>query len=636
MILPASDPVSSHDALSNYPFQIRLVILSSLLVILVVLVFGGLALWRFQDTEAMWEEYTQRVADISESLADVQRQVGYGGFIHNFKNLVLRRDIPRYRERIERDLAGMKTAFNRLEKSLILSENRVRVAVLRSTFAEYERKYQLALLLIQQGLDSDAIDAQVKVDDHAALVALEGLIERANEITEETKTRARASNAAALRFAQLGGVMVLLFLLTASVSMVILLRRTIAAHNRSRLVQTRLDTLLDTSPDPMITLAADGRIVRVNQMAEKFFGYAQDELIGTEIERLIPERFHQAHRGHREGYFAAPSHRAMGSNLSLSALTRDGREPIVEISLSHSGQGAERLATITVRDITEREQNRIALEEARQAAETALLRERKMQESLVHAQKMAALGGLVAGVAHEINTPVGVTLSAATHLENETRKTAQSYRSEELSEDELTEYFTGALEATRLITFNSQRASELIHGFKQVAVDQTGGERRLFALAGYIDEVLLSMRPRLKKTAVTVQGECPPELTLDSQPGAFSQILTNLIDNALLHAFEPGQKGHIAIIVHAAPGEWVEILFRDDGKGIPPELHSRIFEPFFTTRRGSGGSGLGLHIVYNIVHQTLMGTLLLESVPGQGTTFTMRLPRVLGSRGAAS
>ncbi len=269
-----------------------------------------------------------------------------------------------------------------------------------------------------------------------------------------------------------------------------------------------------------------------------------------------------------------------------------------------------------------------ALERQKQAAEVALARQQAMQEELVQAEKLAALGGLVAGIAHEINTPVGVALSAATHLDSETRKTDALYRAGELTEEGLTAYFATAGQASQLLTLNSQRAADLIQSFKQVAVDQTGGERRRFELAAYIDEVLLSLQPRLKKTRIEVDVDCPDELVLDSLPGALSQVLTNLVINSLVHAFEPGQAGRIAIAA-AADGDWVEIVYRDDGRGIPAELHGKVFEPFFTTGRASGGSGLGLHIVHNLVTQSLKGTLSVASAPGEGTTFTLRVPRIL-------
>ena len=317
----------------------------------------------------------------------------------------------------------------------------------------------------------------------------------------------------------------------------------------------------------------------------------------------------------------------MGSQFKLQALTSDGREPDVEISLSHSDHGTEQLTTITLRDITERVQQRARLDAALLTAESALLRQREMQDILVHAEKKAALSDLVAGVAHEINTPVGVALSAATYLDDQTRQTAATYAAGDLSEEELTEYFATARQAAQLMTLNSQRAADLIHSFKQMAVDQVGGERRRFDLATFIDEVVLSLRPVLKKSAAAVQVRCPPAITLDSFPGALSQVLTNLVMNTLEHAFAPGQPGQIAISAQLMTDDKVMLRYHDNGKGIPGELHMRVFEPFFTTRRDTGGSGLGLSVVSNIVQQSLQGTVTLYSAAGEGCTFLLRLPR---------
>jgi signal transduction histidine kinase len=300
------------------------------------------------------------------------------------------------------------------------------------------------------------------------------------------------------------------------------------------------------------------------------------------------------------------------------------------------GQNTNEGVVVTHTEITEQkliqsklEENDEALRASVTVAESALKRQQEIQDELVQAEKMAALGGLVAGIAHEINTPIGVTLSSATHLEAETRKTDALYKAGELTEDGLTDYFATAAQATQLMAINSHRASDLIQSFKQVAVDQTGGERRQFDLASYIDEVLLSLQPWLKKGEVEVAVACPPGLLIDGFPGALSQVLSNLLMNSLNHAFDPGRGGHVHIEVRPpeGTGEWIEIAFRDDGKGIPPEFYDKVFEPFFTTRRGKGGSGLGLNIVFNIVHKTLKGTLVLERSSAAGAHFTLRFPR---------
>lgn len=265
---------------------------------------------------------------------------------------------------------------------------------------------------------------------------------------------------------------------------------------------------------------------------------------------------------------------------------------------------------------------------AKNEAEIAFNSLKQTQDTLVQSEKMAALGGLVAGIAHEINTPVGVILMSSTHLESETDKVSSRYQQGELSGDELESYFDIARQSVRLMTINSQRAAELINSFKQVAVDQTGGERREFDLKGYIEEIILSLLPKLKRTAISMTLDCPESLTVDSYPGALSQILTNFIINSLQHAYQPDQVGRLNIRVTLLPDDNIRLIYSDDGKGILPELQSKIFDPFFTTQRGNGGSGLGLHIVYNVVYQTLKGRLQMHSAFAQGTMFTLHFPRV--------
>jgi signal transduction histidine kinase len=257
--------------------------------------------------------------------------------------------------------------------------------------------------------------------------------------------------------------------------------------------------------------------------------------------------------------------------------------------------------------------------------EIAISRLKEAQMQLVQAEKMASLGALVAGIAHEINTPVGVGVTAASTLQTRAGELRQQYQREELRRSDLERFVALAEESTQIILRNLQRAADLIHSFKQVAVDQSSGERRRFGLKAYIDEILLSLRPRLKKTAHTVEVDCPDDLVLDSFPGAIAQILTNFVTNSLLHAFDGIEHGHIRITVKREHDR-VSLRYGDDGRGISPEHLGRIFDPFFTTKRGVGGSGLGLHIVYNLVTQLLGGTIHVASELGRGAQFTIVLP----------
>jgi PAS domain S-box-containing protein len=261
---------------------------------------------------------------------------------------------------------------------------------------------------------------------------------------------------------------------------------------------------------------------------------------------------------------------------------------------------------------------------AQKRAEQAL---RQAQHDLIQAEKMASLGSLVAGVAHEINTPLGNTLTASSHLADKVADFSTLIDENRLRRADLVAFVGLLTETTRLMVANCERAAELVQSFKQVAVDQTSGERRRFDLKGYIEEVLLSLRPRLRKTGHQISVECPEMLDVDGYPGALSQLLTNFLLNSLMHAYEPGEAGRIAIRVRVLDDDFVELTYSDDGKGIPQNLLSRIYDPFFTTRRGTGGSGLGLHIVFNLVTGTLRGQIAVQSEPGHGTTFKIRFPR---------
>ncbi len=247
------------------------------------------------------------------------------------------------------------------------------------------------------------------------------------------------------------------------------------------------------------------------------------------------------------------------------------------------------------------------------------------QSQLVEAEKMAALGGLVAGVAHEINTPVGVGVTAASLLEDKTRAFRGLFQSGQMKRSDLEKYLDTASQSSSMILKNLQRAAELIQSFKQVAVDQSSEERRSFAVKPYLEEVLLSLHPKLKRTQLTTEIQADENLTLDGYPGVFAQIVTNLVMNSLIHAYEPGQVGQLSFDLKQKNGRFI-FEYADDGRGIPKENLNKIFDPFFTTKRGQGGSGLGLHIIYNLVTQKLGGTIRCESEVGKGTRFVIETP----------
>jgi len=266
------------------------------------------------------------------------------------------------------------------------------------------------------------------------------------------------------------------------------------------------------------------------------------------------------------------------------------------------------------------------LSEAKQRAEDALAELRGAQKQLVAAEKMASLGGLVAGVAHEINTPMGIALTAASSLQKSADAAFAKLDAGKLSRRDMDELRATLGEANRLILGSLQRASTLIASFKQVAVDQSSEQRRAFDLQQFLGEVQFALQPVYARTPHRLAIDCPEGIAMDTYPGALFQIVTNLVNNALLHAFAEDQAGQMRLQARAL-GEQVELRFRDDGLGMSAEIAARAFDPFFTTRRGSGGSGLGLHLVYNLTTQLLGGTIELHTAPGAGCEFVIRLPR---------
>jgi ligand-binding sensor domain-containing protein/signal transduction histidine kinase len=265
------------------------------------------------------------------------------------------------------------------------------------------------------------------------------------------------------------------------------------------------------------------------------------------------------------------------------------------------------------------------LRAAKERAELALEELQGAQRQLVEAEKMASLGGLVAGIAHEINTPIGIAVTAATHLQESSRQLVSRFEAKELKASDLPQFRDTVNESMRLVLGSLERALQLITSFKKVAVDQSSEQRRRFDLRGFLEDVCTALQPSYKHTLHRLEVDCPAGIEVDTYPGALFQILTNLITNSLLHAFAEEQGGLMRISADRE-GDLLVLRYRDDGRGMTDAVAAHAFDPFFTTRRGSGGSGLGLHVVFNLVTQMLAGRIELITAPGRGCEFVMRIP----------
>ena len=257
----------------------------------------------------------------------------------------------------------------------------------------------------------------------------------------------------------------------------------------------------------------------------------------------------------------------------------------------------------------------------------ATLEELKLiQSELVDKEKMATLGGLVASITHEINTPIGISVTAASHLKTSVEKFNKHYATGEVSHEEFEEYQIEVADCSKLMLINLERASKLIQSFKKVSVDQSHEDIREFNLKAYLDEIFLSLNPMLSLTLHQYSYQCEDNIIVKSNPGAFYQIISNLINNSIAHAFPDGRAGKLSINIISS-GSGFKILYQDDGCGMSKEVQDKIFSPFFTTKRGKGGSGLGMNIVYNLVTQVLNGEIALSSTINNGSLFKISLPQ---------
>ncbi|MBC3831172.1 GAF domain-containing protein [Undibacterium amnicola] len=265
----------------------------------------------------------------------------------------------------------------------------------------------------------------------------------------------------------------------------------------------------------------------------------------------------------------------------------------------------------------------VALDKAR-----AYERVKLAQSKLVEQEKLAALGSIVAGVAHELNTPIGNSLLVASSLKEKNDEFIQSIRNGNLKRSEMERFCRNSTEAVELIVRNLDTSAQLVSSFKQISADQTSNQRRTFDLAKICEELARTLAARTRRDGHQLQVSIESGIMMDSFPGPLGQVLSNLIINAIVHGFESGKPGEIKIEAELYNQTFVILRCKDNGKGIPEKNLKRIFEPFFTTRLGQGGSGLGLHISYNIVHSILGGSISVRSQQNVGTSFALELPLV--------
>jgi PAS domain S-box-containing protein len=390
--------------------------------------------------------------------------------------------------------------------------------------------------------------------------------------------------------------------------------------------QPVLQLIYETAPIGLACLSPDCRYLQINQRLTEICGISVEDHLGRSVRDCVP-----------------------GLADSVEQIVRsimETGEPVtgIEVAGQRADQAQERAwitywhplrapsgeivaVNVAAEEITERKRSEQEMRRAREVAEATLEHLRETQASLIEAEKLAALGRLVAGVAHEINTPVGIGLTVASSLQRRYEVFATEVGRGDIRRSALNEFLDVVRDASVQLVANLNRASELVQSFKQVAADRGRLERRRFEVRELTEQVLVGLRPELRKRGLALNVVCESDLTIDSLPGPYGLVLSNLVLNSIMHAFPDGRQGTISFKARLFGNDEVEIMLSDDGCGMSPQIRRQAFDPFFTTRRHEGATGLGLHIVHSMVVDRLEGRLALTSEPGAGTTVRLILPR---------
>lgn len=415
--------------------------------------------------------------------------------------------------------------------------------------------------------------------------------------------------------------------------------RVIAAYNRllARLAEDEaalaakrdaLQATLDNVDQGVLMVDADLRLALFNHRAAELLGLPESALAGRPffVDVLRRQETDGAFADAVEDFDLRPDGVEQATRRPI-AFKRRRPDGVVLEARSRPLAGGGFVRTLT--DVTAEARASAEMVKAMQDLEAAYRELKETQASLLQAEKMASLALLAAGFAHEINTPVGIALGCAGHLAGKTDELAAALDGGALKRSGLTAYVAQAAESTRLINQNLARAVGLIRSLKEAAADQASQERRTFDLADHLAEALASLQPRVRDAGAHTVLQCPAGIMVDGYPGALAQAAANLVVNALVHGFDDGRAGTVVLsVTEDKTTDWLTLRCADDGRGVPPECLPRLFEPFYTTKRGAGGTGLGLHIVYNLAVQTLGGRIDVESPPDGGAVFTIRFPRI--------
>ncbi|MCJ8299223.1 MAG: PAS domain-containing sensor histidine kinase [Pseudomonadales bacterium] len=394
--------------------------------------------------------------------------------------------------------------------------------------------------------------------------------------------------------------------------------------------------LLDISASAIIVIDENMSITLFNKAAQNIFGYQFYEVVNISLFKLLDTSNASQYLAFKN-FVDDDSQKLIAFDTeAVTGIRKGGEEFFLHAFIAKHQSSGKMLITISITDITERllakekllrnqDQLEELVKERTSELQQSLDELRRTQRRLIESEKMAALGGLVAGVAHEINTPVGIAITSSSQLQDLTEVIEQKYHNGSLSKKDLQKFILQIQSSNNINMLNLTRAAELINSFKEISVDQCTAEVREFDIKNYTEDILTSLRTKFQNTQHTISLECPDALVIYNIPGVYSQILTNFIMNSLVHGFEHIEQGVIQINIQQCDGH-ICLNYTDNGCGMSQQQLDQIYDPFFTSKRSSGSTGLGMHIVYNLVSQKLRGSIKCNSEVDGGVEFNIEFP----------
>lgn len=609
----------------------------TVLITAFVLIFGIQALQRIQAAENHWAVYSDNANEADQLLHGISVEMGYGGFIHNFKNYILRRD-PVYLARLSKNRLAVEVKLRSLEKRIISDAEKTALAEIRAAFIRYDSNVDHARIAFERGLSSVEVDSLVKIDDQPALEAF-ATLERSFLVRKklaQVETEKALAAASSMVYLLLIVVPVVVML---SVMLVMFLRRIVIGNSRLQGVRDELATLLRQAPDAILQVGYNGSILRVNDQAVDLFGHSREAFLELSVEDLIPNQFRAAHPAIRNKAFDGMKSRPIGDGADLVACTKDGREVPVEISLSFIGEGEDRVATAIVRDVTERFRASEALKAAYDALEqrvlerTAELEKRTVQletemavreraeNQLVQSSKMATIGEMASGITHELNQPMNIMRMGVEAAQIRIQRGQSSI--EQLSE------------TLKKVEDQILRMSDIITHMRAYSRLDTEGQAP-FNPVQAIEQCCKLFSAQLQGDDIQLSIDLPSSATnIVGNANRLEQVILNLLSNArdaiqAHHEKEASPNdGRISVTLREDfDGENVIILVEDSGGGVPKNVLPHIFAPFVTTKETGRGTGLGLSISFGIV-QGMQGTI--DVINGtHGARFALQFPMAGG------